>query len=134
MGGGNKPSQDKDGSPTPPSLSLEILGDCMKIPATKSEVKVMARLTASKPVSDAGGGETRAPVTICAAIDRSGSMKDHLPLLKETLTFMVQQFRAGDRLSLVSFDHEVRYVIGCLQSRVVADPLVNTYLLLYVVS
>ena len=34
-------------------------------------------------------------------------MKEHLPLLKETLKFMVQQLRADDRLSLISFDHEV---------------------------
>ena len=37
----------------------------------------------------------------------SGSMKEHLPLLKETLKFMVQQLRADDRLSLISFDHDV---------------------------
>lgn len=37
----------------------------------------------------------------------SGSMREHLPLLKETLKFMVQQLRADDRLSLISFDHEV---------------------------
>ena len=37
----------------------------------------------------------------------SGSMKEHLPLLKETLKFMVNQLRADDRLSLISFDHEV---------------------------
>ena len=107
MGGGDKPSQGvRDGNPFPPSLSLEVLGDCMKITTAKSEVKVMARLTASKPSSDEG--ESRAPVTICAAIDRSASMKNHLPLLKETLNFMVQQLRGGDRLSLASFDHEVK--------------------------
>ena len=37
----------------------------------------------------------------------SGSMKDHLPLLKETLQFMVQQLRGEDKLCLVTFDHEV---------------------------
>jgi len=37
----------------------------------------------------------------------SGSMKDNLPLLKETLQFMVQQLRAEDKLCLVTFDHEV---------------------------
>ena len=42
----------------------------------------------------------------CMCVD-SGSMKDHLPLLKETLKFMVQQLRADDRLSLISFDDEV---------------------------
>lgn len=35
-------------------------------------------------------------------------MKEHLPLLKETLQFMVQQLRGEDKLCLVTFDHEVR--------------------------
>ena len=39
----------------------------------------------------------------------SGSMKDHLPLLKETLQFMVQQLRAEDKLCLITFDHEVNH-------------------------
>ena len=37
----------------------------------------------------------------------SGSMKNHLPLVKDSLQFMVQQMRAEDRLSLITFDHEV---------------------------
>ena len=52
----------------------------------------------------------------------SGSMKDHLPLLKETLQFMVQQLRAEDKLCLITFDHEVNphhtiTVATCLISR-----------------
>ena len=39
----------------------------------------------------------------------SASMKDHLPLLKETLQFMVQQLRAEDKLCLITFDHEVSH-------------------------
>ena len=111
MGGGDKSSAngdsaDSDKEPAPNTLSLEILGDCLKAPATRTELKLMAKLTASKPEEEEGK-EKRAPVTICAAIDRSGSMKDHLALLKETLTFMVQQLRAEDKLSLITFDHEV---------------------------
>ena len=114
MGGGDKPSAegDSDKEQAPNALSLEILGDCLKAPATRTVVKLMARLTASKADSEEEGKERRAPVTICAAIDRSGSMKDHLPLLKETLTFMVQQLRAEDKLSLVTFDHEVSILIS----------------------
>ena len=41
----------------------------------------------------------------------SGSMKEHLPLLKETLQFMVQQLRSEDKLSLITFDHEVPPII-----------------------
>ena len=38
-------------------------------------------------------------------------MKDHLGLLKETLSFVVQQLRSEDKLSLVTFDHEVHTYI-----------------------
>lgn len=44
-----------------------------------------------------------------ASPSSSGSMKDHLPLLKETLQFMVQQLRAEDKLCLITFDHEVSH-------------------------
>ncbi len=107
MGGGDKPS-DSDNEQTPNTMSLEILGDCMKAPATRTEIKLMAKFTASKGGED-GEKESRTPITICAAIDRSGSMKDHLPLLKETLSFMVQQLRAEDKLCLITFDHEVGF-------------------------
>ena len=37
----------------------------------------------------------------------SGSMKEHLSLVKDSLRFMVQQLRSEDKLCLVTFDHEV---------------------------
>ena len=37
-------------------------------------------------------------------------MKNHLPLVKDSLQFMVQQMRAEDRLSLITFDHEVEEI------------------------
>ena len=46
-------------------------------------------------------------------------MREHLPLLKETLKFMVQQLRADDRLSLISFDHEVSESEMCSLGEVV---------------
>lgn len=53
----------------------------------------------------------KSPVYMVNVCFCSGSMRDHLPLLKETLKFMVQQLRADDRLSLISFDNEVSYEI-----------------------
>lgn len=107
MGGGDKSklAEGEDvGSKNPPStLVLEALSEYMKIPVSKTEVTVMAKVRARSQSDE----ERRAPITICAAIDRSGSMKDHLPLLKETLQFMVQQLRAEDKLCLITFDHEV---------------------------
>lgn len=110
MGGGpggdsGKTSSTEDQSS---SLVLEVVGDYMKVPSSPTELTIMAKLRALASSAEAGKeGQSRAPITICAAIDRSSSMKDHLPLLKETLRFMVQQLRAKDRLCLVTFDDEV---------------------------
>lgn len=108
MGGGDKPKEgaDKDGdtSLASPALVMEAVGEYMKLPATRTEMTVMAILRARLQPDE----DRRAPITICAAIDRSGSMKEHLPLLKETLQFMMQQLRAEDMLSLITFDHEVQ--------------------------
>ena len=106
MGGGDKSKAEGEDvqSKNPPStLVLEGLSEFMKIPVRRTEVTIMAKLRAGSQPDE----ERRAPITICAAIDRSGSMKDHLPLLKETLKFMVQQLRSEDKLCLVTFDHEV---------------------------
>lgn len=106
--GGNSSGEDISDAP-PSSLVLEVVGDYMKVPTEAAEVTVMARLKAlSSNAGDEDGGGARAPITICAAIDRSGSMKDHLPLLKETLRFMVQQLTAKDKLCLITFDDKVR--------------------------
>ena len=108
MGGGTRPkdSASTEGSDESPSLTLDVLGDYMQIPSCESQVTVMARLRGSAQKKE----ESRAPITICAAIDCSGSMKDHLPLLKETLSFMIQQLRSEDKLSLVTFDKKVRNI------------------------
>ncbi len=103
MGGGDKLTSEDPDSSGKPSLTLEVKCDAMKAPASPTEVTVMARLTASAQKE----GDRRAPVTLCAAIDRSSSMKEHLPLLKETLCFMIQQLKKDDKLCLVTFDHEV---------------------------
>lgn len=116
MGGGDGAAATGLGedNPAPPSLVLEVVGEYMKLPTEPSEVTVMARLKAlpgqAGEEGEEGGG-ARAPITLCAAIDRSGSMKDHLPLLKETLCFMVQQLTAKDKLCLITFDDKVSYEI-----------------------
>lgn len=114
MGGGDggNSSSEEDITDTSPSLVLEVVGEYMKVPTEASEVTVMARIKAlPSSAGDEEGGGARAPITICAAIDRSGSMKEHLPLLKETLRFMVQQLTAKDKLCLVTFDDKVRVVL-----------------------
>ena len=43
------------------------------------------------------------PLSICAVIDLSDSMEDYLPVLKDTLTTLVEQLRTCDKLSIISF-------------------------------
>ncbi len=114
MGGGDgkkesESSEEAGATPVSSALELEVVCDCMKTPSSPATVTVMAKLQAragSGP--EAEQGESRAPITLCAAIDRSASMKHHLPLLKETLQFMVQQLRPKDQLTLITFDGQVR--------------------------
>jgi Mg-chelatase subunit ChlD len=105
-GEGGQPVLPPDPAPQekPSCLVPELLCEYLKIPATSTEVTLMARIRAVAQASE----ERRAPVTICAAIDRSGSMKGHLPLLKETLQFMVQQLRSSDRLCIITFSDEMK--------------------------
>jgi hypothetical protein len=54
---------------------------------------------------------SRAAVDIVAVIDRSSSMKDKMPLLQDTLKFMVHQLKPTDRLGLVLYDENVETVL-----------------------
>lgn len=66
MGGGEVVKGAEGGKKPAASLELEVLSEYMKIPATRTEVTVMARIKALAQQD----GDRRAPVTICAAIDR----------------------------------------------------------------
>jgi uncharacterized protein YegL len=64
------------------------------------------------PVSENVDTE-RPPCDIVAVVDRSGSMTGaKIGLVKEALSYLLTQLKAGDRLSVVSFDHEVYHVFG----------------------
>jgi len=53
--------------------------------------------------------EIRAPIDIVAVIDRSGSMNGvKLELVKQTLRFMIDALQNVDRLSIVTFDDNIR--------------------------
>ena len=65
MGGGAKGAEGKATSP-PPSLEVQALSEYMKLPGTRSEVTVMAKVKAVSQEDES----RRAPITICAAIDR----------------------------------------------------------------
>ena len=90
-------------APSNKELDVQLLCDRSTIPIsqTDTEIHLMCQITA--PDEDI----LRAPVSICAVIDRSGSMKENIGLVRMTLKFMVDQLRSDDKLALVTFDHEV---------------------------
>jgi len=55
--------------------------------------------------------EKRAPIDLVAVVDVSGSMTTDLPLVKDTLLFMVSQFKATDRFALISFGTNVNHLL-----------------------
>jgi len=58
-------------------------------------------------------GEIRAPIDLVCVIDKSGSMGgEKIRLVKESLLFMIDQLKSGDRLSIVSFDSSVKVEIN----------------------
>jgi Mg-chelatase subunit ChlD len=67
---------------------------------------VMASVTA--PTTETEERQSRAPIDIVCVIDRSGSMAGtKLDLVKKTLSFMVDQLKDEDNLSLVLFDDQI---------------------------
>ena len=67
MGGGEVPKGAVGGSKSPtPSLAAQTLCEYMKIPATQTKVTIMAKIRAVAQQDE----NRRAPITICAAIDR----------------------------------------------------------------
>lgn len=74
------------------------------------EVLASADITAPSSTSSSQGSSSRepyrAPVDMVAVIDISGSMSSDLPLVKETLEFMVSKLRDKDQFGLVTFGSE----------------------------
>ena len=68
MGGGTTGTEGGEVAGKPPASSLvpEVLCEYMKIPVTQTEVTVMAKVRAVSQQDET----RRAPITICAAIDR----------------------------------------------------------------
>eukprot|EP01125_Pyxidicula_operculata_P007389 TRINITY_DN2519_c0_g1_i1.p1 TRINITY_DN2519_c0_g1~~TRINITY_DN2519_c0_g1_i1.p1 ORF type:complete len:596 (-),score=191.35 TRINITY_DN2519_c0_g1_i1:152-1939(-) len=65
------------------------------------ELLVMGTITAPPaPETD----EQRKPIDLVACVDVSGSMKDRLPLVKESLHFVVSQLTKVDRLAVVAYE------------------------------
>jgi len=90
------------------STSKIEIRSCAEVESVSSneakELLAMATLVA--PVDDSKGD--RASIDIVAVIDKSGSMQgEKIKLVKDTLNFLLQQLRASDRLSIVTYDTKV---------------------------
>lgn len=67
MGGGDKPKDGSSGASDSSTLQVEVICEYEQIPADKKqECCLMVRVKAAPPMNE----DRRAPITICAAIDR----------------------------------------------------------------
>jgi Mg-chelatase subunit ChlD len=89
-------------------LALSATSDRVALAyGTEQEVLAMLSIKAPAAVSDV----SRPPLDLVACIDRSGSMRGQkIVLMKQTLEMLVKRagLREGDRVSLVSFDTDVK--------------------------
>lgn len=64
--------------------------------------------------------ERNVPLNLCLILDRSGSMEGRpLETVKEAACQLVDNLKAGDRLSVVAFDHRAKVIVS---NQAIADP------------
>jgi Mg-chelatase subunit ChlD len=85
-------------------LELSTTVEFQKIQYQKqNDLYVMASLKA--PQHESEERQSRAPIDIVCVIDKSGSMVgSKMDLVRKTLSFMVEQLKDEDQLSLITFD------------------------------
>ncbi len=82
---------------------------------TPQEVLFMTTLNAPT-FEDDGKSNVRKPIDIVCVIDKSGSMAgSKLDLVKDTLEFVVEQLKPSDRISIVTFDTDVKVDLGLIE-------------------
>ncbi|KAL0492078.1 E3 ubiquitin-protein ligase [Acrasis kona] len=106
-------------------LQLSTTVEFETVSNNASSIYLMATITAPE-VED-----KRTPVDVTCVIDRSGSMSgEKIALMKETLSFMVEQLHDNDKLSLVVFDDQVDTLLPLTnmtaQSKVQATKLIES--------
>ncbi len=78
------------------------------------------RQLAISVAAQAGSGRVRS--NLCLVLDRSGSMRGRpMEMVKAAAKQLVGQLVAGDRLSLVAFDHEAQIILPCQE--IASEPL-----------
>jgi Ca-activated chloride channel family protein len=87
------------------TLNITTSWEQDKFAATEGSSHLVVTISAS----ESAAGE-RAPIDLAFALDRSGSMggERKLELVKQAVLAAVQQLKPTDRVSLVTYDHEVQ--------------------------
>eukprot|EP01061_Rhynchopus_euleeides_P041914 TRINITY_DN73255_c0_g1_i1.p1 TRINITY_DN73255_c0_g1~~TRINITY_DN73255_c0_g1_i1.p1 ORF type:complete len:611 (+),score=202.42 TRINITY_DN73255_c0_g1_i1:116-1834(+) len=101
------------GAAVPEGLTLKCVPEYNQMHVGECSLLSMIDITA--PAADLSE-QKRAPVEICAVIDRSGSMRvKKLALVLKSLEFVVRELLPQDKLSIVAFDHTVKRVLPMTQ-------------------
>jgi len=106
----------------PLSLSTRLEYASLKANEAYNVFSLVSLLAADLPEADekVGRKEERSPVDITCALDVSGSMNcdNKIQLVKDAVMFIVDQMLPGDRLSIVTFNHEAERRTGlmCMDS------------------
>ena len=95
---------------TESDLKAKITFEYDQVPNTQeSDLYVMTSIIAPLYEPET---EKSAPIDICCIIDKSGSMSgEKINLVKKSLSFMVDQMKSHDHLSIVLFDSNVESIL-----------------------
>jgi Ca-activated chloride channel family protein len=92
--------------PQHPFLRVSAAWDRPVVPVEGGAAVLIAQIAASRPHNHA---EARTPLDIVFVIDRSGSMSgEPLELVKAAVSAALDSLDERDRISLISFDHQVK--------------------------
>ncbi|GMH34402.1 hypothetical protein BSKO_02236 [Bryopsis sp. KO-2023] len=86
------------------ALSLSVIPEFPYIPVVETDFSHVITIQAPQAIANAD----RAPVSLTAVLDRSGSMSgSKIDLLKRSTEFLVDQLQEGDSIGIVSYASEV---------------------------
>ena len=97
----------------PASLCLAVAPEFGRVGCDEARLTINANLHAPEMHADV----KRAPVSLSAVLDKSGSMRDYLGLVKGACGFMLGQLSARDKLGVIEYDTHAEEVIALAQTK-----------------
>ena len=97
----------------PASLCLAVAPEFGRVGCDEARLTINANLHAPEMHADV----KRAPVSLSAVLDKSGSMHGYLGLVKGACGFMLGQLSARDKLGVIEYDSHVEEVIALAQTK-----------------